>query len=83
MWEIAGCLLQKLALTVLPGAIYISGGVSNYLSDFFVKNQEIFWKAFLAHNQMREVLAKVEVFVLSSNPTLDALQCMLLNDIIP
>jgi len=74
LWEIVACLLQKLALTLLPGAIYISGGVSNYLAPFFKSREHIFWKHFLNHNQMREqVLEHVQVFVLTENPTLDAL----------
>ena len=81
LWEIAACLLQKMALTTLPGSIYIGGGVSNYLADFFKANEELFWKHFLNHNQMSQVLAKVQVFVVAENPTLDGLDFMLLNNI--
>ena len=81
LWEIVACLLQKMALTTLPGSIYIGGGVSNYLADFFKANEELFWKHFLNHNQMSQVLAKVQVFVVAENPTLDGLEFMLLNNI--
>lgn len=74
LWEIVAYLLQKLALTLLLSAIYISGGVSNYLAPFFKNRKDIFWKHFLNHNQMREqVLEHIQVYVLTENPTLDAL----------
>jgi hypothetical protein len=45
---------------VLPGAIYVSGGVANYLARYFKDKEAIFFQHFLAHNQMRhEVLEKV------------------------
>jgi len=77
MWEIVASLAQKLALTLapVPGAqIYISGGVSNYLSPFFKRREELFWKVFSKHNHMQSLLNQIEVFVLNENPTLDGLQ---------
>jgi glucokinase len=78
--EIVGCFLQKLALTTLPmGGIYISGGVSNYISTYFETKQEIFWTHFL-NNPMREaVLEKIPVYILRENPTLDGLEAMILH----
>ncbi len=74
LWEILACLLQKLALTILPEAIYISGGVVNYLAPFFKSREDLFPTHFLNHNQMREqVLEKVQVFVVDESPTLNGL----------
>ena len=47
--EIMACALQTMALTFLPGAIYISGGVANYLSSFIKEREDLFWQHFLNH----------------------------------
>lgn len=64
--EILAVVLQQVALTMLPGAIYIAGGVGNYLSDFYLKKQDIFWKHFLKHIDVREdILEKIDIYVLN------------------
>jgi glucokinase len=74
--EIIASCLQRFTLAALPmGGIYLGGGVLNYLGDYLVKKQEIFWNHYLDHPYMREsILEKVPIYVMRENPTMDSLE---------
>lgn len=78
LMEIIGCFLQKLGVISLPmGGIYIGGGVSNYISGFIEKHQDLFWKHFLNSPMRESVLEKIPIYVMKENPTLDGLEAMI------
>lgn len=59
------------------GGMYLGGGVLNYLSDYIVKRQELFWKHYLDHPSMLDILERIPIFIMRENPTLDSLEIYL------
>ena len=77
--EIVASFVQKMALISLPtGGIFIGGGVSNYLSDFIVRKQQLLWDIFLENPMSEAVLEMIPIYVMKENPTLDGLEAMIM-----